>query len=136
MLSKPSCGWTDVVIHEFEGQASYLTDVPMDCLNGCVFALKNKTPFSFFFDEEGSKCIITSYGEETYIIHELEETQVYKLNVPFVTLAEEIAHDIEEYMDEWVNWFTYLEEEDLARTAALKAKLFELKELLANIKCL
>jgi len=133
MFSKPSNGWTDVIMKEFEGEASYLTDVPMDCLDACVFAIKNKVPFSFFFDEEGSECIITSYGEYTYIIHELEETQVYKLDVPFLTLAAEIAHDIEAYMDEWIHWFTYQEEEDLERTAALKQRLGELKELLARI---
>ncbi|WMI81474.1 hypothetical protein [Anaerotignum sp. MB30-C6] len=132
MFSKPSNGWTDVVISEFEGQASYLTDVPMDCLKGCIFALKNKVPFSFFFDEEGSECIITSHGEYTYILHELDQTQVYKLELPFLALAKEIAQDIEAYLDEWINWFTYLEEEDLERTEALKNGLVELKELLEN----
>lgn len=129
MFSKPSNGWTDIDILEFEGVASYLTDVPMDCLKGCIFAIKNHVPFSFFFDEEGSQGILTSYGNHTYIVHEMEEVQVYQIDLPFLALAREIAEDMETYLDEWINWFTY-EDEDLERTKTLKNALVELKELL------
>lgn len=33
MLTKPKCGWTNIVIGNNVLPASYLTDVPIDCLD-------------------------------------------------------------------------------------------------------
>ena len=48
MLGKPHGGWTEIKIGDFIGYGSYLTDIPVDCLNACIFALSNNSPLSFF----------------------------------------------------------------------------------------
>ncbi|MBQ3421517.1 MAG: hypothetical protein IJH34_07570, partial [Romboutsia sp.] len=112
MLSIPKYGWTNVTIEEFEGVASYLTDVPIDCLISFINALENNDiPASIFFDEEGSYFTVVSRMYETYIIVEREEQpELITINKSTISLAKELIYDIESNLEEWVLWFNYYDE--------------------------
>ena len=47
MLGKPDAGWSKVTMGEFEEYASYLTNVPIDCLEACIHRVKGKGPLAF-----------------------------------------------------------------------------------------
>lgn len=135
MFSKPDCGWTDIKIGDFIGRGSYLTDIPVDCLNVCIFALSNNSPLSFFIDEEGSEVIVTSYYDCTYIVRKYEggyqEEKFYSYTLDFRDLVIEILHDIEDYYDDWVQWLPYDKEYgSLNRNEFILSKVSQLKDLL------
>lgn len=52
MLTIPKAGWTNVEIGKFKGRASYLTDIPFECLDAFTFALTYNMPMSIWFDAE------------------------------------------------------------------------------------
>lgn len=135
MLSKPRYGWTDITIGEFKGRASYLTDVPMDCLIAFINALEHYIPASIFFNEEGTEFTLVSSVNGTYIISEREKTELISINTRFLKLAREIINDIETNLEDWVLWdYEHEFEEDPKafldkRRSLMKEKLERLKEL-------
>ena len=135
MLGKPHGGWTEIKIGDFIGYGSYLTDIPVDCLNACIFALSNNSPLSFFVDEEGSEFIVTSYYNGTYIIKRYEdsdeEEELFSSTLNFKDLATEILYDIEKYYEDWIKWLPYNEEYgSLSRKEVILSKVNQLKDLL------
>ena len=133
MLSKPRFGWTNVTIGNFDGRASYLIDVPMDCLISFINSLKYGIPASVFFDEEGTTfTLVTELYNNTYIISERENTELLTIDKSFLDLAKELIKDIEDNLDNWVLWQDYYEEseEDLdKRRSLMNCRLEKLKEL-------
>lgn len=132
MLSKPIHGWTTITIDKFTGQGSYLTDVPMDCLNAFISSLKYNIPAAVYFDEEGSEFNLVSFHFDTYIIEEKEETKLTKLDISFDELASQLIKDIELNISDWVNWMDYKPIDDKSREKELKHKVTELKSLLSS----
>lgn len=104
MLSKPYAGWTKVTIGDFEGRASYMTDVPMDCLIAFINALEYNIPASVFFDEEGTEFTLVTSADGTYVISEREESKLFVINKRFSKLAREFINDIEDNLEDWVLW--------------------------------
>ena len=133
MLSKPRYGWTNVTIGEFQGRASYLTDVPMDCLISFINSFKYGIPASVFFDEEGSTfTLVTESYNNTYIISEREDTELININKRFLDLAKELIKDIEDNLEDWVFWEDYYDDsEDTLnkRRKLINDRLEKLKEL-------
>lgn len=137
MLSKPKYGWTDVTIADFKGVGSYLTDVPLDVLNAFISALEYSIPASIYFNEEGSEFILVSYYDDTYIIIERDDRKLMYLDVDFLDLAKEIVRDIEEHIDDWVNWKCFKElneSESSKRKELILHKINKLKILIKDIE--
>ena len=136
MLSKPCAGWTKVTIGDFEGRASYMTDVPMDCLIAFINALEYNIPASVLFDEEGSEFTLVTSVDGTYIISEREEPKLFVINKGFLKLVRELINDIEDNLEDWVLWdydyeFHNDSEEILnERRNIIKKRVKRLKELL------
>ncbi len=65
---KPDAGWTNITIGEFRSRASYLTDIPFDCLQAFIFALKHRTPAAISFDAEGWEFIVVVDWYDTHVI--------------------------------------------------------------------
>lgn len=137
MLSNPSAGWCDVKIGDFEGVASYLTDVPFNCLAAFTqyFDRSNSiNSVSVFFDEEGTEFYTVFDYYNTYIIIERNEEPELKYidNIGIKQLANELIEDLERDFDAWVNW-TYLDDDDYdknQRIYELRTKIDTLKELI------
>ena len=136
MLSKPCAGWTKVTIGDFEGRASYMTDVPMDCLIAFINALEYNIPASVLFDEEGSEFTLVTSVDGTYIISEREEPKLFVINKGFLKLVRELINDIEDNLEDWVLWdYDYEFHNDSEgilneRRNIIKKRVKKLKELL------
>ena len=73
MLEKPWCGWTNVSIGEIKmGSASYIEDVPMNCIEAFInyFSLKSKLGLAFHltFDAEGYSFGIMQFNDDLYSV--------------------------------------------------------------------
>ena len=59
-LTINGAGWCTVTFGDFTFSASYLTDVPFDCLKAAIKWLTDRTVFAVNFDGEGETCVVVS----------------------------------------------------------------------------
>ena len=133
MLSNPKHGWCNVKIGDFKGVASYLTDVPFNCLAAFIQYLdrsSNINSVSVYFDEEGTEFYTVFNYCNTYIIIEREENPELKYlnNIGIKQLANELIEDLERDFDKWVNWECYDEPKE-GRAEELRLGIIKLKQL-------
>ncbi len=103
MLSKPSCGWTKVKIGSFEGNASYLTDVPNDLITCFDLYFQNGSS-TCLFDEEGSDFVLVLAGHSSYVIVRRETEILIDLDITPSVLAKEFFEDLSKYKQDWIEW--------------------------------
>lgn len=145
MLINPDAGWVQIKIGEFEDRASYLTDVPIDILEGLIKLYTEHEPVAIRFDAEGWDYIVIIDHYQTYIIDYTYRTDDEYLNsedekqiltiveICKDNLAKEFVLDIERDYDKWVHWMYYDEKDIIAeRKELLDTKLLELKSLIKN----
>ena len=104
-LENPKNGWVSIVLGDYSRAASYLTDVPFDCLDAMIYALKEGFDFCVSFDGEGQgdfKVIADDYT--TYVIEESDEPVLRKFNVTRLDIAKALFDDIENELNDWVFW--------------------------------
>lgn len=133
MFTIPKHGWVLINIGSFSDRASYLTEVPLDCLDSIIYALENKTDFIVSFDAEGWSFKIISDYYRTFIIEEKDFPKLLTLeNINKEMLAKEIYQDISENIDNWSNWSCSIENEEdiLNYKKELNIKLEKLKSLI------
>lgn len=134
MFTEPKHGWTDLKLGCFESRASYLTDIPIDCLDVFIYALQSNSPATIYFDAEGWDFhLISSYYESYIISNKNEKSDLYLIKGSFKELAKELIEDIEKYFDGWINWECYKsdnEDELKERRELLNSKLKSLKILI------
>ena len=109
MLTTPLHGWTHLQFLNFSERASYLTDVPNDCLDAFIYALQTNNPAVVYFDAEGFDFHLISSFYRSYIIRDKEDNKV-DINViekDILELAKELVNDIQRDFDEWLNWECY-----------------------------
>lgn len=124
MFSKPKYGWTHVSIGEFEGEASYITEVPIDVLDAFIDYYKLHKNICVDFNEEGSTFVlVVSSDIDIFVISEREQITTYKIDMSVDELANEIINDFEQDIKGW-EYFTYE-----YRKLEVKSKLNELKRL-------
>lgn len=134
MFSKPKYGWTNINLGDFKGRGSYLTDIPLDCLNSFINALKCSLPASIYFDEEGSEFILVADFNGVYIISEREKTELIKIDIDFLDLIKEVIKDIEDNFNDWLLWMDYYEEHSLNNNEALKIRKNSIENKLNTLK--
>lgn len=118
----------------FSGKGSYLTDIPLECLNSFINALKYSIPASVCFDEEGSGFILVADFNGVYIISEREKTELIKIDILFLDLVNEVIKDIEDNFNDWVLWIDCYEEDSLKNNEALKARKNNMKNKINILK--
>ena len=106
MFATPICGWSKVVINDFEAPASYITDLPVDLIDAAITAIKDEKDLYFSFCGEDSgdfKVIADEYC--TYIITDADDADLYVTNVTKKQIIDEIYHDVVQncsiWMEEW-----------------------------------
>jgi len=107
MFTIPKHGWTNLQIGDFTERASYLTDIPNDCLDAFTYALKNNKPVVVFFDAEGWDFHLIASYYQSYIIIDKDDTKVYVIEKNIKELAKELYNDINNNFDGWLNWDFY-----------------------------
>lgn len=104
MFTKPEHGWTNLQLGDFSQRASYLTDIPNDCLDAFIYALHNNVPAVVYFDAEGWNFHLVSSWYRSYVIVDKDETTVYAIDKTMFKLAKELINDIENNFDIWLGW--------------------------------
>lgn len=104
MLSTPVCGWTTVSIGDFTMRASYLTDIPGDCLNAFIHSFESDLPAAIEFDAEGWEFTLISDFYSTFIILKYDEPKLIEINIGREQLALELINDIEKNIYLWSQW--------------------------------
>lgn len=105
----------------------------MDCLDAFIVAFKKNCPAVVFFDAECWDFHLVASYYYTYIILHKDKAEVFVINKTIREIARELISDIEYYLDDWVHWECYKddnEEELEQRRIALEVKLTKLKILL------
>lgn len=139
MLSTPKCGWTRVSCGKADiGPASYLTDVPGDCLDAFISYFSGKTGQSFCleFDAEGYSVGILEFGSSLYQVStatedgslDIREISPSRMGLTeyalpgrmLKALASELISDIRGSLDGWVYWLDGPDE--LGTDAAVKRR--------------
>ena len=134
LLSNPKHGWCTVEVGDFKGQASYLYDVPFNCLDAFINVFNKNTGVncaSIYFDEEGSWFYLITDTDYTYIIIEREKTEVKCFDVNIIQLANELINDLERNFNDWVDWLCY-DEPEKGRVEKLRNKIEQLKQLVED----
>lgn len=120
MISNPKYGWCIFNIEDFEGHPSYLTDVPMELLDGFIDFFYNKKDVCISFDEEGSEFyLILTFSNGVYIIEEKEESKLIQINKRVLDLAKELIEDISIDFEGWAKEFSIIPEENINRRIIL-----------------
>jgi len=110
MLTKPEHGWINLQINDFSERASYMTDIPNECLDAFINALQNSTPAVIFFDAEGWDFHLVASYYCSYIIVDKDDAKLFTVSKNIHSLAKELYDDIKNNLDDWTNW--YLDEAD------------------------
>lgn len=137
MLSKPNAGWTVVTIGKMKFNASYLTDIPIDCLTAAKNYLSGDPLLALFFDlEEEGILYVLSDKLGTFVITETNEWdgeingfkyKIDRIGISAETLIQEIVQDIKRYIDEWADWLCY-DELDPNKRVEIEKLLKEVSE--------
>lgn len=131
MFTKPEHGWTNLQLGNFSERASYLTDIPIDCLDAFIYALENNSPIAIYFDAEGWDYHLVSSYYESYIIISKDGFDLMGIEGNFKDLAKELVNDIEIYFEDWVCWeFSFSKDEFEERANIINDKLLILKSLI------
>ena len=131
MFSSPSAGWTTIIIGDYRGEGSYLTDIPFDFLNAASHALRNNVPFVLYIDEEGTESYVVSYHDGTFVNRITDRVETYHSQTGFKDLIREGLGDIEGSLEQWVQFDASFDEEDpTERTNAFRHLIAVVKTLL------
>ena len=104
MFTIPKHGWVNLQIEDFSERASYLTDIPNDCLDAFIHALHNNVPAAIYFDAEGWDFHLVSSYYQSYIIVDKDNITVYEVKKNILEIAKELYEDIKKNFDDWLNW--------------------------------
>ena len=135
MISNPKHGWCSFNMGNFEGNPSYLTDVPLDLLDAFINYFKIGYGV-VVFDEEGTSftLVLEKYNSNIFIIEEREERLLHIFDDLVVkNLVEELVDDVENDIDKWSDFITsdnvediQHHKEDLIQRLGTLKKLFRL----------
>lgn len=136
MIENNDEGWALVTVGEFSDMASYLTDVPLDCLNRFIHSFKTGLLVCIPFDSERWEHMIVSDFLKTYIIScspELCDMKIiYNTDLGKTELAKELTTDIDDNYLSWVDFMMDEPGDDMELEDMLKSRLAELKKLLSD----
>jgi hypothetical protein len=129
MITNSRFGWCDFKIGTFEGNPSYLTDVPVDLLDAFL-DYREKGMGVAWFDEEGSMFTFVLNPYSAFIIEERETSILHEISQNIDDLEEELIEDIEANLAGWTEFFpTDDREEILQHRNEIRERLIRLKEL-------
>lgn len=110
-LMNAGSGWCTVRLGVFSSRASYLTDVPLDCLEAAELYLVSGKPIRLHFDAEGYSFDVVSTNNQTIVQHSIniDSTEPVTVVIDGVTpydLARQIYEDISIDPDGWLKFLS------------------------------
>ena len=113
MLTKPEDGWVNVKLEGFSERASYMTDIPNDCMDAFIYSLQNNLPTVIYFDAEGWDFHLVASWYRSYIVLDKDDVKVFVIKKDLFELAKELYKDINDNLNDWLNWDYADDEEEL-----------------------
>ena len=101
-----NAGWCKINIGVICFRASYLTDVPIDCLKSAINYLEHGEEIYIHFDSEGCDYWIRSSSEMTFITTNGDEIYngISMYNIDAFELSKVIYRDISSNIDGWCDF--------------------------------
>ena len=136
MISNPKHGWCSFKLGDFQGNPSYLTDVPLDLLDAFIDYYTRGYGVAVF-DEEGSffTLVLTRYNWGIFLIEEKNDSVLYDFSdMNSDILAKELVSDIENDLNGWtVEFVAYDDQEEIAQHRnEIRQRIAKLKKLIDN----
>lgn len=136
MISNPKHGWCNFKLGDFQGNPSYLTDVPVDLLDAFIDYYTRGYGVAVF-DEEGSffTLVLTRYNWGIFLIEEKNDSVLYDFSdIDSDNLAKELVSDIENDLNGWtVEFVVDDDQEEIAQHRnEIRQRIAKLKKLMNN----
>lgn len=146
-ISAPVAGWSHAYFLDvcdentnenaeilYDAPMSYITDVPMDCLDAMIRAINDSVDFCVTFDAEGWMWKILADKYDTCIIQFKDEPElIYVDGLGKYDIARSLVRDFSVDCEKWSNWLCYDDESDEEREeykSLLKQKIATLGTIL------
>ena len=106
-ITAPKHGWSKLIIRgqePFEGQLSYIQDIPYVFLDIFKVYLEKKVPVALECDEEGSCFTIVLMRHEVRIIIDREESTVITPDISSFDFISACCSEFERHISEWARF--------------------------------
>lgn len=104
MISDFFAGWCKVRIGEWNDTVSYLTDVPVDLLNGMILIYKNKNSEVIVRMDTEHYDVFLKFCLNDKVQIKSECNRIITINVDMNALASELISDVRSNIDECSRW--------------------------------
>lgn len=116
ILTNLRAGWCDFSLGNFKGRISYIRDVPSDIINGYMDYVKAGHCVIEFDEETSWFSLVICNESEIYIIAHRDGLEFYSIDLNAHDVLDELFTEIEENLEDWVNWGIYsYDEKDIYR---------------------
>ena len=117
ILTDINNGWCKFKLGNFKGHPSYIRDLPTDVINGYMDYIKTGHCVIEFDEETSWFSLVICNENEVYIIAHRDGLEFYSIDLKAYEVIEELFEEIENNIDEWVDWLDYLcDEEDMYKS--------------------
>ena len=106
-ITAPEHGWAKLIIkgiEPFEGNLSYIQDIPHDFLDTFKVYLEKNVPVAIECDEEGSCFTIVLMYHDVRIIIDREESTVITPDISAVEFISACCSEFEKHISEWASF--------------------------------
>lgn len=142
MLSKPKNGWTDFELGKNSYKLSYLTDVSIDWLDSAIDGLKNTKPFVVrgFLEPLRVMCVVSFWNVHLFVesdeddVLDTNESNYEIIHMNMIEFCKHLYNDINDNLQEWINWFCDDEYDLEKREKELIKRLEKLRDLIDKQK--
>lgn len=139
IISHPKYGWADFLFEPIGlFRMSYIDDLPDMVLNEMIESLETYKAFEIIFDAEGYEYSLKSDDfERIYFEMQTDENEIqtYEILLSFNNFIRAFILDIEEDIDDWVDFAAYIDtdKQDLKENKlAILNKIEKIKNLLES----
>lgn len=128
ILTNMGAGWCNFKLSDFEGRPSYVRDLPIDVINGYIDYIKTGHCVIEFDEETSWFSLVVCNESEVYIIAHRNGLEFYSIDLNANDVLDELFVEIEDNLDDWINWcFCLGDEKDMYRIE-LQNKIDKIKK--------
>jgi hypothetical protein len=120
-----NAGWCHFKIGEFDGVASYLTDVPLDFINAFIDYCNNGNPPTVKCDSEGTEFIVVVDIFSVFIIETKDKPRLYEFKIDRDEFINQVLEDIKTQENDWCNFLFSTPDWELKSQIYLLEKLLK-----------
>lgn len=128
ILTNMSAGWCNFELNDFKGRPSYIRDLPIDVINGYIEYIRTGHCVIEFDEETSWFSLVICNENEVYIIAHRNGLEFHSINLNANDVLDELFVEIEDNLDDWVNWCFCLSDEKDMYKIDLQNKIDSIKK--------